>query len=190
MQPQIRYVPRFYLKEKLTLTVNRFEVLESLPDGGVGKVMCFAEQKRFTLKEQVTFYADQNRTIPVFSFKARNVTDINGKYDVFDENGQQLAFFGKDWKASLWRSSFRVEGPGYLGIGQERNALFAIVRRIYDVPFIPIHFDFFDDKQAPLLHVERQTNIRDNYTVKVEDQRIDYRVAAALAVGLDVLLGR
>ena len=40
------------------------------------------------------------------------------------------------------------------------------------------------------MSVERQVSVRDRYTVSVPDPRVDFRVAAALAVGLDALMQR
>ena len=37
---------------------------------------------------------------------------------------------------------------------------------------------------------ERQVSLRDRYTVDVPDQRVDFRVAAAIGVGLDALMQR
>lgn len=190
MQSALQHIPSFYLTQKIAVTVNRFEVRERQLDGEVGRLICFAQQKRMAFKEEVTFYADEARTHPVFSFKARNVMELNGKYDVFDQAGNQLAFFRKNWQASLLRSTFEVEGPGYTGTGQERNMAVAILRRIGDIPFLSIHFDYTDSSGAPLVSIERQATLRDKYTVTVPDSRIDFRVAAALAVGMDVLLQR
>ena len=72
--------------------------------------------------------------------------DLNAGYDIFDEAGQQLGFFSKDFGASLLRSTFHVEGPGYAGTGQERSQAVALVRRFTDIPFLPIHFDFVDPR--------------------------------------------
>ena len=33
-------------------------------------------------------------------------------------------------------------------------------------------------------------SLRDRYTVTVHDDRVDFRLAAAMAVGLDALMGR
>ena len=66
----------------------------------------------------------------------------------------------------------------------------ALIRRFMDIPFLPIHFDFVDTAGHPLLGVERQGSVRDLYTVHVPDQRVDFRVAAAIAVGLDTLMQR
>ncbi|MCT1458186.1 hypothetical protein M3G03_01275 [Aestuariimicrobium sp. p3-SID1156] len=187
---QLHYIPQFFVKQKIALTVNRFEVLAANPDGTLGNLICFAEQKRLAFREHVIFYADASRTRPVFSFKARNVMDLNGRYDIFDENMQPLAYFNKDFAASFFRSTFHVEGPGYAGTGQERNQIVALLRRFSETYFLPIHFDYMDVNGSPLVSIERQWALRDKYTVNVPDQRVDFRVAAALAVGMDVLMQR
>ncbi len=184
------YLPTFFVKQKFAMTTNRYELYAVAPDGGFGQLMGLAEQKRLAFKEQVTFYTDQSKSRAVFGFKARKRIDLNAGYDVTDEAGQQIGFFRKDFGASLMRSTFHVEGPGYAGRGQERSQAVAIIRRFTDIPFLPIHFDFVTPEGQPLLSVERQGSVRDRYTVKVPDQRVDFRVAAAIAVGLDALMQR
>ena len=141
-------------------------------------------------KEQVTFYSDAGKSRPVFGFKARRKLDLNAGYDITDEGGAQIGFFRKDFGASLLRSTFHIEGPGYAGTGRERNQVVGLLRRFTDVDFIPIHFDFVDPDGSPLFSVERKMSIGDRYRVTVPDQRVDFRVAAAVAVGLDALMSR
>jgi hypothetical protein len=184
------HVPLFFLKQKFAMTTNRYELLSAGADGQAGQTLGFAEQKRMAFKEEVTFYTDQSRTQKVLSFKARKVMDLNAGYDVFDEAHQPLGFFRKDFGASLLRSTFHVEGPGYTGTGRERSQLVAIVRRFSDIPFLPIHFDYVTPEGQPLLSIERQGTVRDRYTVHVPDPRVDFRIAAALAVAMDALMSR
>jgi uncharacterized protein YxjI len=152
--------------------------------------MGVADQKRLAFKEQVTFYSDESKSRAVFGFKARKRLDLNSGYDITDESGAQIAFFRKDFGASLLRSTFHIEGPGYAGTGQERSQLVALLRRFTDLPFLAFHFDFVDTDGKPLMSVERQVSVRDKYTVTVPDERVDFRVAAAVAVGLDALMQR
>lgn len=184
------YYPQFFIKQRITMMVNRYEIRVANPDGTEGQLLALAEQKRMALKEQVTFFADEARTQPVFSFKARKVVDLNSGYDITDAKGNPLAFFQKDFGASMLRSTFILQGPGYQGRGQEENQVVAFVRRFMDFPFLPIHFAYVDAAGKPLLRVERQIALRDRYTVTVPDQRIDFRVAAALGVAMDALMAR
>lgn len=183
------YLPAFFVKQKLAMTTNRYEVWAAQPDGSFGQLMAVAQQKRLAFKEEVTFYTDESKSRAVFSFKARRKIDLNAGYDVRDEAGQQLGFFRKDFGKSLLRSTFHLEGPGYQAVGQERSQGVALVRRFTDLPFLPIHFDFVAPDGSTLLQVERQRSVRDKYTVNVPG-RIDFRVAAAVAVGLDALMQR
>ena len=183
------YLPSFDVHQKFAMTTNRYEILSTSP-GTEGQVMGFAQQKRMALKEKVTFYTDSTMQRPVFGFHARAVMELNAGYDVTDEQGAQIGFFRKEFGASLLRSTYHIEGPGYAGVGQERSQANAILRRIIDIPLMPIHFDFVSSEGTPLLGVERQATVRDRYLVKVPDQRVDFRVAACVAVALDAMMQR
>ena len=183
------HLPAFFMKQKLTLMVNRYEIRGVGPDGGPGELIALAQQKRMAFKEQVTFYADEERTRAVFSFKARKTIDLASGYDVFDERGDAIGFFRKDFGKSLLRSTFHLNGPSLNAIGQERNQAIAIIRRFIELPFT-FHFDFVDEGGRPVMHVDRQFSMRDRYHVQVPDPRLDFRLAAAMTVGLDALMGR
>ncbi|RWZ52775.1 hypothetical protein ELQ90_02190 [Labedella phragmitis] len=185
-----QHLARFFVKQRITAMVNRYEIRAANPDGSEGAVIAMAQQKRLAFKEQVTFFADEARTQPVFSFRARQAMDFAAMYDVVDAAGTPIGSFQKDFKASLLRSSFHLSGPGFEAYGQERNAAIAIIRRFVDLPF-SFHFDFTDKQSGQVvMSSERQFSLRDRYTVDVPDPRVDFRLAAAMAVGLDALLQR
>ena len=187
---ELQYVDQFFVKQKITMMVNRYEIRGANPDGTEGRVIAMAQQKRLAFKEQVTFYADEARKQPVFSFKARQRIDLGAVYDVLDGEGKPLGTFQKDFAASLLRSSFHLTGPGVEAYGQERNQVIAIIRRFIELPFA-FHFDFTDKQSGTVvMSSERQFSLRDRYTITVNDPRIDFRLAAAMAVGLDALLAR
>jgi hypothetical protein len=198
-QPAAMVVPRFYVVQRITMMINRYEVRAANPDGSVGQLLALAEQRRMKLKEEVNFYADESKTRRVFSFKARQRLDVHAEHDVFDENGQPLGMFSKAFGASLLRSTWNVSAPGLEAVGQERNQFIAILRRIWDfipyigevwIPFL-FHFDFVDVTTGALVMTsEKQVAIRDRYTVTVPDPRLDFRVAACMAVALDALQSR
>jgi len=182
--------PLFFVKQRITMMVNRYEIRGANPDGTEGPIIAMAQQKRMAMKEQVTFYEDEARTRPVFSFKARQIMDLAAAYDVFDAAGTPIGFFQKDFKNSLLRSSFHLGGPGLDAYGQERNITTAVLRRFIDLPFA-FHFDFTDKATGGVvMSSERQFSLRDRYTVTVPDTRVDFRLAAAMAVGLDALMQR
>ena len=96
------------------------------------------------------------------------------------------------------RSTWHLRYDDVEAVGQERNATIAVVRRVWDwipilgeiwVPFL-FHFDFVDTHGDVVLTSERRAQIRDVYTVTVPDERLDFRVAASMAVALDALQSR
>ena len=197
--PAAMVVPRFFIKQRITLMINRYEIRAANPDGSEGQLLALAEQKRMKLKEEVTFYADEAKSRAVFSFKARQRLDVHAEHDVYDEYGNALGTFSKQFGASLLRSTWNLSAPGLQSVGRERRPVIAILRRVWEfipwigeiwVPFV-FHFDFVDTATGqPVLVSERQKAIKDRYVVTVPDPRVDFRVAASMAVALDALQSR
>ncbi len=194
---------RYTLSQKITMMVNRYEVRAVDPSGGDGPVLAVAQQKRMAFKEQVTFYADEARTQPVFSFKARTRMDLGATYDVLDAAGTPIGWFRKDFAKSLLRSSWHLGTPdGLEAFGTERNQNIAVLRRVWDVlpvvgdiplPFL-FHFDFRAPDGSIILTSERRRSLRDRYDVHLPQAsngwQLDWRVGLAMAVALDALQSR
>jgi uncharacterized protein YxjI len=185
-------IERFTLKQKITMMVNRYEIRA----GDDGPLLAVAQQKRMAFKEEVTFYTDENRRTPVFSFKARQRLDLGATYDVFAADGQPIGWFRKDFGKSLLRSTWHLgDGRGIELVGQERNANVAIFRRLWELftdlpsPFV-FHFDFTDPQGRVLMSSVRRRSLRDRYEVEVPGAELDGRLAAAMAVALDALQSR
>jgi uncharacterized protein YxjI len=191
-------IERFTVTQKLTLMVNRYEIRSVAGDGQAGHLLAVAQQKRAAFKEQVTFYQDESRTMPIFSFKARQRLDLGATYDVLDASGQPIGSFRKDFAKSLLRSTWHLEASGLKLTGSERSVGVAIGRRIWEAtpigdavpsPF-RFHFDFVDSNGEVIMTSERGKSLRDRYLITLPGARLDGRVAAAMAVALDALQSR
>jgi uncharacterized protein YxjI len=191
-------IDRFTVTQKLTLMVNRYEIRSVSGDGQPGHLLAVAQQKRAAFKEQVTFYQDESRSLPLFSFKARQRLDLGATYDVLDANGQLLGSFRKDFGKSLLRSTWHLKASGLKVTGSERSLGVAIGRRIWEAtplgdaipsPF-RFHFDFVDSNGEVVMTSERGRSLRDRYLIGLPGARLDGRVAAAMAVALDALQSR
>ena len=198
MDHGLQGVERFAVTQKITLAVNRYDIRAVSADGSPGALLATAQQKRLAFKEQVTFYADEARSVPVFSFKARSRIDLGSAYDVVDAAGAPVGSFRKDFGRSLLRSTWHLEAPGLQATGTERNATVAVLRRVWGliplvgevpVPFV-FHFDFVDPAGQVVLSSQRRRSVRDRYDVTVPGGRVDGRLAAAMAVALDALQDR
>lgn len=194
----LRGIDRFTVTQKLTPMVNRYEIRSVAGDGQPGLLLAVAQQKRAAFKEQVTFYQDESRTMPIFSFKARQRFDLGATYDVLDAGGQPIGSFRKDFGKSLLRSTWHLEASGLKVTGSERSFGVAIGRRIWEAtpvgdaipsPF-RFHFDFVDSDGKVLMASERGRSLRDRYLITLPGALLDGRVAAAMAVALDALQSR
>ncbi|GAA2174116.1 hypothetical protein GCM10009784_11100 [Arthrobacter parietis] len=191
-------IERFSVTQKVTLMVNRYEVRSVDPDGNPGALMALAQQKRAAFKEEVRFFTDESKKTQLFSFKARRRLDLGATYDVLDAQGSPLGCFRKNFGSSLLRSTWELEAPGIQAVGSERSQGVAIARRVWEiVPFLDaipapflFHFDFRDPTGQLVLTSERRASLRDRYDVNVPGGRLDWRLAAAMAVALDSLQSR
>lgn len=192
----------FKVRQKITFMVNRYEIRAVDAAGKEAGLMAYAQQKRMAFKEQVRFYADEQRQQVVFGFKARQHIDLAATYDITDAQGAVIGQFRKVFGKSLFNSTWDLSTPdGFVAQGTERNAAIALLRRFWDfVPFIgeiPIPFLFHFDFRAPdgtvVMSCTKKMGLRDSYTVhlpEVNGWQLDWRVGAAMAVALDALQSR
>ncbi|HSU74380.1 MAG TPA: hypothetical protein VLI66_05530 [Terrabacter sp.] len=194
---------RYVLRQRLTMVVNRYEVMRADESGRELGLLCFAEQKRMATKEQVTFFTDAAKQHPLFGFRARRRLDLGATYDVTDSHGQPIGWFKKHFTASLVSSTWTLGLPdGREFVGRERNTKVAVARRLWEVvpvvgdipgPFL-FHFDFVSADGQLALSSTKRAGIRDVYRVALpaleDGGPIDWRVGLAMAVALDALQSR
>ena len=170
--------------------VNRYEIWSVDAQWQPTSMLGFAQQKRMKMREEVVFYTDDSKSSVLFTFKARNVLDIRSVVDVYDGAGQAIGTFHKDFAASLLNSTWLIDQPGQPQVrGQEKSAVYAIIRRFTDFGFIPYDFAFVA-QDRPVMEIVRKWGLRDTYQVTVTAEGYDTRLLQAVAVGLDALQNR
>jgi uncharacterized protein YxjI len=196
---------RFFLSQRIRPVVNQYEVSTlGADERSAGEPVCFVEQKRMKLKEDLRAFTDDSKTREVFRIKAQQVWDPRARYDVTDESGQHVGQLAKVFGRSLLRSTWRIydSDGNEVAWARERNLVVALVRRFIGfVPFIggftdwlpiPYHFDYFMGKER-IGGLDRILGVRDRYRLDVAgdaERTIDRRVVLALAVGMDALQAR
>lgn len=200
--------PRLIIEQKITAFTNKYALFAVDENGGKGVLIALAQQKRIAFKEKVSFFADEQKTALSFTFRAEKVLDVHGKYLVEDASGVLLGSFQKQFKASLINSTWHVlnaESQPLLML-RESNQLLAVMRRFGG--FIPIIGDIIEILTVLLKYhfvisrldtgevvgtYQKTTLFRDHYQLSLADgavEVVDWRVYAALAVGLDALRSR
>jgi uncharacterized protein YxjI len=196
---------KFFLSQRIRPMVNQYEVSTLGPDGkSAGEPVCFVEQKRMKLKEDLRAFTDDTKSAEVFRIKAQQVWDPRAKYDVTDAEGQQVGQLRKVFGKSLLRSTWGIydAAGNEVASARERSLFVALFRRLVGfVPYIgdladwlpiPYHFDYFVGGRR-IGGLERILGVRDRYRLDVSgdvERKIDRRVVLALAVGMDALQAR
>jgi uncharacterized protein YxjI len=104
----------------------RFKVLAiarqfSLEDSS-GRLLMYAKQKAFKLREAITVYADEAQTRPLYRINADRIIDWSAKYHISDEAGTELGAVRQQGMRSLWRSRYDIlRNDGVVFQVQEEN---------------------------------------------------------------------
>lgn len=190
---------RFHVQQRVTPFQNSYRVLADDGHGGPGPSIAFAQQKRLAFKEQFTLFRDESRTTPVLTIAADRRLDVRSTMTVRDPGGDVVGVLRKKGAASLLRSTWEAEQPGRPPVVvQERSVAVALLRRLWglvpwlgDVP-VPwvFHFDGVDRSGETVLTHTRRWGLRDRYVLEVRPDRLDPRLAIALAICLDAMQKR
>lgn len=200
--------PRLFIEQKITPFVNRYMVFGADEAGEQADLVALAQQKRIAFKEKVTFYTDEQKTEVAVTFRAEKVLDVHGRYFVEDAAGNLIGMFRKDFKQSLLNSTWIVmdaAGNDLFKVNESSFAL-AFLRRFAGwIPvvggiieivtaFIKYHFVFtMAGSEEEVGRYQKTTLFRDHYTLSMTDEayaQCDWRVLAAMGVGLDALQSR
>ncbi len=108
-------------------------------------LLCKAEAKAFTLKEQVNFYKDEAKTQQFFSMQARQIMDFGATYDIFDQTGTKVAALRRKGMASAFvRDEWLIlnQTDQEIGTINEDSNLLGVLRRYFDFValFVPQKF--------------------------------------------------
>jgi uncharacterized protein YxjI len=193
---------RFLVDQLIRPIANLYRVTPlAAGEAPAGPPVAYVRQKRFAIKEDIRFYADEAETQEAFRIAARSILDIGGsRYDVLADE-ERIGFLHHKFKESLLRTTWHVGGPDEqeVAIARERSQVGAILRRVIDfVPDIggwipiPYNFDFLIGTRV-VGSMNRKFQLRDRYVLDLSgdtDRKIDRRVAIALAIALDALQNR
>jgi uncharacterized protein YxjI len=198
---------RFVLRQVWKPVINQY--VFSLPGADAeqdeGEPFCFVEQKRFSFKEDIRFFADASKQHELLRIKAHQRFDPRARYSVTSPDGVKVGEIQKNFSASLLRSTYTLYDPAGTEVCtvREQNVVTAVFRRLVGlIPFIgdyadwlPIAYDFEFVRGDTVLgtHHRRRWKWRDVYDMDFTadtERRLDRRLALATAVGLDALQAR
>lgn len=180
------------LVQKLTLMKNIWTLSRVDPDAApLGTI----EQARLRLRERVQCQRADDAGL-WFTIRARSAFELIATYDIADGQGAPLGTLTKDVGASLGRSTYRVETAAGRWTVTETSAVKAVARRLLglvtDLPWLfRVQFSVLDASGRRVGHVNRKNRrLIDTYEIRIEDDALDQRVAAAIGVAVDAFMNR
>jgi hypothetical protein len=94
----------------------RFKILaiasQIYVNDAAGRLICYVKQKAFKLKEDITVFADEAQTVPIYRIHADRVIDFSAKYRIDDTSGRELGTVQRRGMRSFWRAQYEVHRGG------------------------------------------------------------------------------
>lgn len=105
-----------------------------------GQLRMYVKQKLLKLKEQVTIFADEGQSIPLYHIKADRVIDFNARYNITAPDGRELGSVRRRGRRSLWRANYEVaRGEEVLLVIKEANPWAKVGDAVFgEIPFVGI----------------------------------------------------
>jgi hypothetical protein len=73
-----------------------------------GELVSYVKQKAFKLKEDVTIFADEAQTQPVYRIKANKIIDIGATYAISTPEGQPLGAVKQRGMRTFWKATYDI----------------------------------------------------------------------------------
>jgi hypothetical protein len=73
-----------------------------------GRLLMYAKQKAFKLKEAITIFADQAQTKPLYKIAADRIIDFSATYNISTPEGVYLGAIRQKGARSIWRSHYEI----------------------------------------------------------------------------------
>ncbi len=95
----------------------------TVTDAG-GQVVAYVKQKAFRLKEDVTIFADEAQSRPLYRMNANRMFDFNANYAITTPDGMPVGAIYRPGARSIWKASYHIKDTqeNEIGLIHEENA--------------------------------------------------------------------
>ena len=132
-----------------------------------GQLRMYVKQKLLKLKEQVTIFADEGQSVPLYHIKADRVIDFNARYNITAPDGRELGSIRRRGRRSLWRANYEVaRGEEVILVLKEANPWAKVGDALFgEIPVIGMfagyvfhpHYTVQRPDGSEALHVAKQS---------------------------------
>jgi hypothetical protein len=125
----------------LTLRFKILAVARQLSVSGAdGRLLMYAKQKAFKLRESITLFADEAQKRPLYHVEADRIIDFAASYTITEAGGATLGAIRQLGMRSLWRSRYEIARAGQaLFSVQEENPWTKVANGLFEsIPILGV----------------------------------------------------
>ena len=103
-----------------------------------GQLIFYVKQKLFKLKEEITVFADEAQTQPLYMINADRILDISARYTITDVQGNTLGAIKREGMRSIWKAKYDIieyETP-IMTITEEKGWVKVVDAVVGEIPVI------------------------------------------------------
>lgn len=104
-----------------------------------GTLTCYVKQKAFKLKEDVTIFADEEQTQPLYRLKANKIIDIGATYAISSPDGRALGAVRQQGMRTFWKATYDILDAAGTPIGlthEEKPWVKVLDGLVGQIPFV------------------------------------------------------
>ncbi len=104
-----------------------------------GQLVSYVKQRAFRLKEDVTIFADEEQTRPVYNIKANQIFDIGATYSIVAADGRPLGAVRQRGMRTFWKATYDIIdlAGDAVGLVHEQDAWVKVMDTLIgEIPFL------------------------------------------------------
>ena len=104
-----------------------------------GQLVSYVKQRAFRLKEDVTIFADEAQTQPVYHIKADRIIDIGATYSISSADGRSLGAVRQRGMRTFWRAMYDIldAAGSAVGLIHEQDVWVKVIDTLIgEIPFL------------------------------------------------------
>ncbi len=150
-----------------------------------GKVVLYAHQEMFKLKEKILLFADSEKTIPVGELNADRVIDFSPVQTFTDTQGNAKLSVKRNGKKSIWKANYEIIDANNVScfIVREDNAWVKVMDALLgEIPFVGIFsgyffnpkYNIFDSQGHKVGQIVKEPSLLEsNYKLNLDQPQVD-----------------
>lgn len=104
-----------------------------------GQLVAYVKQRAFRLREDVTIFADEAQTRPLYHIKANQIIDIGATYSISTAEGRPLGAVRQRGMRTFWKATYDIldEAQSAIGLIHEQDAWVKVIDGLVgEIPLI------------------------------------------------------